>query len=53
MEIGRERNRLVHQDFGNYSLEKTSDEIYKLYSDALFFVEALPQKLRQCLLREQ
>lgn len=52
LEIGRERNRLVHQDFGTFSLEKTSDEIYKLYSDALFFVEALPQKLRQCLLRE-
>ncbi|MEH2126139.1 HEPN domain-containing protein [Nostoc sp.] len=49
LEIGRERNRLVHQDFGTFSLEKTSDEIYLLYKDALVFVNALPDKLRQCL----
>lgn len=48
-EIGRERNRLVHQDFGTFSLEKTSDEIYELYKKALMFVDSFPEKLRQCL----
>ena len=41
LEIGRERNRLVHQDFGSYSLEKTFEEIYDLYTRARFFVEQL------------
>src|SRR5689334_4001018 len=31
MEIGRERNRLVHQDYGSFSLEKTAEEIFGLY----------------------
>jgi hypothetical protein len=53
LEIGRERNRLVHQDFGTFSLEKTSDEIYLLYKDALVFVNALPDKLRQCLQKNE
>ena len=47
MELGSERNRLVHQDFGTYSLEKTSDEIYKLYETALPFVKSIPDKLRR------
>ena len=46
MEIGRERNRLVHQDFGSFVLEKTSEEIYNLYRVALTFVEWFPQELR-------
>ena len=41
VEIGRDRNRMVHQDYGSYSLEKTSDEIYSLYRCALPFVEGL------------
>jgi hypothetical protein len=53
LEIGRERNRLVHQDFGTFSLEKTSDEIYELYKSALTFVESIPSKLRECLLQNQ
>lgn len=50
LEIGRERNRLVHQDFGTFSLEKNSEEIYQLYKSALAFVDTLPSELRQCLL---
>ena len=38
LEIGRERNRLVHQDFGNFSLEKTTEEIYELYKEAANFI---------------
>ncbi len=46
LEIGRNRNSLVHQDFGTFSLGKTTDEIYQLYQKALYFVESLPDKLR-------
>jgi hypothetical protein len=47
MEIGQERNRLVHQDFGTFTLEKTTDEIYQLYDKALYFMDVLPKKLGQ------
>jgi len=46
LEVGRERNRLVHQDFGNFALEKTADEIFCLYEDASRFVNALPELLK-------
>ena len=46
MEIGRERNRLVHEDFGNFSLEKTSEEIHHLYIEAIRFVERFPEALK-------
>ncbi len=46
LEIGRERNRLVHRDFSDFTLEKTTEEIYKLYSDARIFVERVPELLR-------
>lgn len=41
IEIGQERNRMVHQDFGQYTLEKTPDEILILHKKAKIFVEAL------------
>ncbi len=43
LEVGRDRNRLVHQDFGSFALEKTGDEIYELYKKAMLFIDALPQ----------
>ena len=46
IELGRDRNRLVHEDFGTFSLEKTSPEIYQSYRTALNFVETLPELLR-------
>ena len=46
LEIGRERNRLVHDDFGSFSLEKTYEEIYNLYSEAARFVEWFPDALK-------
>ena len=39
MEVGRDRNRLIHQDFATFPLEKTTDEIYQQYKSALVFVE--------------
>lgn len=46
LEIGRERNRLVHQDYGSFFLEKTAEEIFTLYASALMFVEFIPKALR-------
>jgi hypothetical protein len=45
LEVGRERNRLVHLDFGSFTLEKTVEEIYALYSMAMKFVEWFPVAL--------
>lgn len=47
LELGRDRNRLVHQDYGNFTLEKTSAEIYELYSRAVVFVDCMPLLLRE------
>lgn len=46
LEIGRERNRLVHQDYGSFFLEKTAEEIFGLYVSAMVFVEFVPKALR-------
>lgn len=48
LEVGNERNKLVHQDYATFPMEKTLDEIYKLYRTALGFVESLPTALRDC-----
>ena len=46
MEIGYERNRLVHQNFADYSLEKTAFEVYNLYKSAVGFVNWFPRAIR-------
>ena len=46
LEVGRERNKLVHQDYASFPFEKTLDEIYDLYRRALGFVENLHNTLR-------
>ncbi len=47
LEIGSERNRLIHEDFATFSLEKTSKEIYGLYDAAKRFVEWFPDALQK------
>jgi hypothetical protein len=47
IEIGLERNRLVHQNFGTFTLEKTAEEIFALYNTAVGFLDVIPNKLRQ------
>ncbi len=47
LELGQTRNELVHQNFAAFTMEKTAEEIYQLYQQALFFVEAFPEKLRE------
>lgn len=46
LDIGEARNRLVHEDFGTFTLEKTSEEIFQLYLLAEKFVQAVPLALR-------
>ncbi len=41
LELERERNRIVHEDFGNSPLEKTSEQIFDLYRSARVFVGSL------------
>jgi hypothetical protein len=45
LELGDLRNLLVHENFANYPLEKTADEIYALYSAAVGFVKYVEMKL--------
>jgi len=45
LEIGRERNRLVHQNFASYSLEKTVDELISLHGRAKRFIESFRAEL--------
>ena len=47
LEIGNDRNRLVHQDFGSFFLEKTAEEIYSRYRSAIKFVDAVPEALSE------
>ena len=47
LEIGRERNRLVHEDYGSFSMEKTSDEIYQLHRSAMVFVDGFAGWVRE------
>lgn len=46
LEIGNDRNRLVHGDFATFSMDKTVDEIYAKYKLALPFVDQLPNLLQ-------
>jgi RiboL-PSP-HEPN/Protein of unknown function (DUF2934) len=48
LDIGEDRNQLVHQDYATFPLEKTLEEIYELYQKAMLFIETLPRALRDC-----
>lgn len=48
MELGRERNRLVHVDYATYTVEKTSRELFETYLLALEFVRQVPVQLNAC-----
>lgn len=44
LEIGSTRNELVHENFANFTLDKTAKEIYELYRSASVFTEYLAEK---------
>lgn len=45
LEIGQERNKMVHQNFAEIVIDKTAEEIYKLYQIALLFIDTIKQEL--------
>jgi RiboL-PSP-HEPN len=45
IEIGRERNKMVHQNFAEIVIDKTADEIYKLYQSSLYFIQIVKREL--------
>ncbi len=45
LEIGRERNRMVHQNFAEVVIDKTAEEIYKLYQGSLYFIDTVRNEL--------
>ena len=47
LELGELRNLLVHQNYAEYPIEKTQEEIFEMYKKAVVFVRILPSKLRE------
>jgi len=47
LELGETRNRLVHLNFADYPLSKTSDEYYNLYCKAIRFVTFIECELNK------
>lgn len=48
LELGEGRNMLAHQNFAAFAMQKTSDEIFQLYKDAMPFIESVRTELRAC-----
>ena len=46
--MGLELNRLAHQNFVGFSMEKTAEEIFTLYKTALPFIDTFRRELRTC-----
>jgi hypothetical protein len=47
IELGSERNKLVHEDFATYQLDKTLDEIYQTYCVAKYFALNIKNMLNE------
>jgi hypothetical protein len=45
LELGLDRNRLVHQDFASFALQKTTDEIYDAFRKGMVFARKFPDML--------
>ncbi len=48
LELGRERNKLVHGNYASFPIEKTAQELFNSYLDAKKFVESIPVVLKLC-----
>lgn len=49
LEIGHLRNQLVHQNYADFQLDKTLEEIYGLYKLAINFLIEFPIAIRECM----
>ena len=47
LEIGNLRNQMVHENYADFQLNKTVDEVYSLYQTATTFVERFPIEIRE------
>jgi PHD/YefM family antitoxin component YafN of YafNO toxin-antitoxin module len=47
LELGGERNRIVHQNFASYNIDKTADEIFNAYKSARYFIDRFDKYLKQ------
>lgn len=45
LEIGQERNKMVHQNFAEIVIDKTAEEIYSLYKTSLYFIHIIKNEL--------
>jgi hypothetical protein len=43
LELGGDRNRLVHDDFASFTIEKTAEEIFSSYRSAIAFARAVSE----------
>lgn len=46
LSLGNDRNKLIHNDYAIFPMEKTIEEVFTLYEKAQFFVEKVPEFLR-------
>ena len=49
LEIGHLRNELVHENYADFRLDKTVDEIYDLYDAAAYFLRYFPVAVGECI----
>jgi RiboL-PSP-HEPN len=45
--LGSERNKLVHQNFADCTVDKTAEEVYLLYQDATLFIDFLEVQFKR------
>ncbi len=45
LEIGSNRNQMMHENFGTFPMEKTAEEVYELYRRAHLFVDYIRKRL--------
>lgn len=53
LEIGHRRNLLVHENFSEFDVNLTVEDIYKLYKSACIFVEFIPEALNPFFLNSR
>ena len=46
LELGHLRNTAIHENLAMYNLDKTIEEVLKLYKDAAFFIEGFPAEIQ-------
>ena len=52
LEVGNLRNQMVHEDYADFQLNKTVEDVYSLYIRAARFVDEFPDAIRQFIGRQ-